>query len=160
MCPAFSPTGTTLWRRVTAGLSQSLMGVAMLMAMLSGAAQAQALTKAETRAVEAAVQRQFDAFARDDAVAAFAAASSATRLQFGSAERFLAIVKGQYQAVYRHRVALFAPARRIDGAVVQTVRLTDAEDRVWEAVYQLVREADEQWHIVGCQLIETKSVST
>ncbi len=118
------------------------------------------LSKIDVQAVQATVQRQFDAFARDDAAAAFALASSGIRTQFGTADKFMSVVRKQYQPVYRHRVALFTDTERVSGAVLQTVRLTDADDRVWVAVYRLEREIDGHWHIVGCQLLETKSVST
>lgn len=125
-----------------------------------GGANAAALVKADASAIQSTIQRQFEAFARDDAAAAFALASAATRSYFGDAQRFMAVVKDQYQAVYRHRNAIFQPAEQVNGVTIQSVRLTDADDRVWVAVYQLEREADGQWRIVGCQLVETKSVST
>lgn len=128
--------------------------------LLHGKVHAQAVSASEAKAIRATVQRQLDAFERDDASAAFALASSAARQRFGSAEKFMATVKEQYRAVYRHRVAFFTAAQRIDGDIVQSVRLTDADDRVWVALYRLEREADGQWRIVGCQLLETKSVST
>jgi hypothetical protein len=151
-----APSRRLFW----SGLSGLLFACTLLSSLLGSEARAEALSRTESRAIQAAVQRQFDAFERDDAAAAFAIASTATRAQFGSAEKFMSIVKEQYRPVYRHRIAFFAAAERVDGAVVQTVRLTDADDRVWEAVYQLQREADGQWHIVGCQLVETKNVST
>ncbi|MBC7573246.1 MAG: DUF4864 domain-containing protein [Herminiimonas sp.] len=147
-------------RSLRSSLPGLLLQGVLLLGLWSGAARAEVISRTESRAIQAAVQRQFDAFERDDAAAAFAIASTATRAQFGSAEKFMLIVKEQYRAVYRHRIAFFAVAERIEGAVLQTVRLTDADDRVWEAVYQLQREADGQWHIVGCQLVETKNVST
>ena len=115
--------------------------------------------KAESLMVQAIVQRQLDAFARDDAAAAFALASSAIRMQFRTAENFLNVVKARYQPVYRHRVAFFTGTQRIDGLIVQSVRLTDADDRVWVALYRLKQEGDGQWRILGCELVETKSVS-
>lgn len=128
-------------------------------AALAGA-PASSVSSNDVQAVKSTLQRQFDAFARDDAAAAFALASTGIRTQFGDADKFMTVVRKQYQAVYRHRIALFAETERVDGAVMQTVRLTDANDRVWLALYRLEREADGQWHIVGCQLLETKSVST
>lgn len=132
----------------------------LLSALNAGAAQAEGVNRADTRAIQATVQSQFDAFARDDAAAAFALASTATRAQFGTAEKFLTVVKSRYQAVYRHRVAFFTDAEKVPGGVVQSVRLTDADDRVWVALYRLAREADGKWRILGCELLETTSVST
>ncbi len=127
---------------------------------IPGVGQAEGVSKAESRAIQATVQSQFDAFARDDAVAAFALASTATRAQFGTPEKFMTVVKARYQPVYRHRVAFFTDAEKVAGGVVQSVRLTDADDRVWVALYRLAREADGKWRILGCELLETTSVST
>ena len=119
-----------------------------------------AVGTAEARAIRATVQRQLDAFDRDDAAAAFAQASRAARDRFGTAERFMAMVRQQYQAVYRRRSVIFSEVERIDGVTIQSVRVTDADDRVWVAVYQMQQESDGQWRILGCQLLETRSVST
>ncbi len=132
----------------------------LLLTAMSTPAHAEAIAGAEAKEVETAIQRQFDAFQRDDAVAAFAMASKGIRAQFGTAEKFMAVVKQQYKPVYRHRRVLFTGTERINGEVMQTVRLTDADDRVWVAVYRMERETDGQWRIVGCELVETKSIAT
>lgn len=134
--------------------------VGLLLQFGVSSAQAEAISKGDLQAVQATVQRQFDAFEKDDAVAAFALASSAIRSQFGDAEKFMTVVKQRYKPVYRHRVAFFTGAQRVDGMVIQSVRLTDADDRVWVALYRVQREADGQWRILGCELRETTSVST
>lgn len=156
--PAATMRGVRTWLMRTC--LAALAGLASLLAVDAGAAPIETVSKAEVRAIQATVQSQFDAFARDDAVAAFALASSATRAQFGTAEKFMTVVRERYQAVYRHRVAFFTDAERVAGGVVQSVRLTDAADRVWVALYRLAREADGKWRILGCQLLETTSVST
>ncbi|MBC7414563.1 MAG: DUF4864 domain-containing protein [Herminiimonas sp.] len=115
---------------------------------------------AESKAIQATVQRQLDAFDRDDADAAFAQASSAARTRFGTPELFMAMVKERYQPVYRRRRAIFTDLQRVDGLIIQSVRVTDADDRVWVALYRMEREPDGQWRILGCQLLETRSVST
>lgn len=123
-------------------------------------AQAEAISKRDAQAVQATVQRQFDAFEKDDAAAAFALASGAIRSQFGDAEKFMAVVRQRYLPVYRHRSAFFTGAQRNGDIVIQSVRLTDADDRVWVALYHVQRESDGQWRILGCELRETTSVST
>ena len=128
--------------------------------LTSPVSYAAAAGTAESRAIQATVQRQLDAFDRDDAAAAFAQASSVARDRFGTPERFMEMVKAQYQAVYRRRRVIFTDIEHIDGLTIQSVRVTDADDRVWVALYQMQQEADGQWRILGCQLLETRSVST
>ncbi|MBC7513731.1 MAG: DUF4864 domain-containing protein [Herminiimonas sp.] len=138
----------------------ALACLTLLTAPGARAAPSDNVSRADSRAIRATVQSQFDAFARDDAVAAFALAGTATRAQFSTPEKFMTVVKARYQAVYRHRVAFFTDAERVAGGVVQSVRLTDADDRVWVALYRMAREADGKWRILGCELLETTSVST
>ncbi|GAC1407072.1 MAG: hypothetical protein NVSMB6_04210 [Burkholderiaceae bacterium] len=150
----YSFRGPAMW------FGRRLLYLCMMVVCPHGTASAPSVSQAEAQAIRAAVQRQLDAFEKDDAVAAFAEASSTIRMQFGSAARFLAVVKARYQPVYRHRVALFMEAQRVDGVVTQSVRLTDANDRVWIALYRMEREQDGKWHILGCELFETTNVST
>lgn len=144
-------------RAVVVGIALQLGLVGSIISPVSYGAD---VATAESKAIQATVQRQLDAFDRDDAAAAFAQAGSVARDRFGTPERFMEMVKAQYQAVYRRRSVIFTDIERIDGLTIQSVRVTDADDRVWVALYQMQQEADGQWRIVGCQLLETKSVST
>jgi hypothetical protein len=53
--------------------------------------------------VRAPIERQLEAFARDDAVAAYALAAPALKTIFRDPDIFLAMVRGRYAPVYRHR---------------------------------------------------------
>lgn len=117
------------------------------------------LTKVDEKAIHVVVQSQLDAFRKDDAVRAFGFATSSTRSQIGSPDKFLRIVKEQYMPIYRHRVAIFSNPEMIGGEAIQTVRLTDADGLVWVALYKMQREKDGKWRIEGCQLFGTSSVS-
>jgi hypothetical protein len=81
------------------------------------------------------------------------------RSLIGTPDRFLQLIKDQYPPVYRNRRALFSPPERIDGHTVVIVRLTDSENMVWLAIYELLREPDGAWKIDGCDLVETAIVS-
>lgn len=118
-----------------------------------------AVSKVDAKAIHVVVKSQLDAFSKDDAVRAFDLATSSTRAQIGSPDRFLRLVKEQYDAIYRHRVAIFANPEVIDGNTIQTVRLTDRDGQVWVAMYKMRREQDGKWKIDGCQLFGTTSVS-
>ena len=81
------------------------IGAAIIASALSiGAASAEELTAAHSRAI---VERQFDAFARDDAAAAYALADPAIQTMFGDADHFLAMVRDNYPP------GLQTPQRRI-----------------------------------------------
>ena len=122
-------------------------------------AAAEEVSKMDAKAIHFAVQSQLDAFSNDDAVRAFALATSSTRRQIGTPDRFLQLVKEQYSAIYRHRVAIFSSPEVIEGDTILTVRLTDGDGLVWVALYKMQRETDGKWRIEGCQLFGTTSVS-
>ena len=126
--------------------------------LMSGA-MAVEMSAADEEAIHVVVQSQLDAFAEDDAVSAFALATLATRVQFGSPDNFLHMVKQHYNPIYRNRLALFSDPEVIDGTTIQIVRLTDRDSHVWLAVYKMQRQDDGSWKIDGCQLLETTSIS-
>ena len=66
---------------------------------------------ASSRAI---IERQFDAFARDDAEAAYALADPAIKHMFGDADHFLAMVRDRYPPVYRHRSVEFDEFAELD----------------------------------------------
>jgi hypothetical protein len=143
-------------RRVLAilGLLMGLYG-----ACWSAYAQTGALSAADVAAIRNAVQLQIDALANDDADSAFALATPAVRTRLGSPDKFLQLIKEQYDPVYRHQLALYSEPEVIDGKTMQAVRLTDLDSHVWLAVYEMIRDTDGSWKIDGCQLIETRTVS-
>jgi chlorite dismutase len=103
-------------------------------------------------AIHDVVADQLDAFARDDAQRAFSLASASIREQFKTPEKFIAMVRSGYPAIYRHRAAQFEQPDLIAGEVIQPVRLTDEEGRSWIALYPMQRQRDGSWRINGCQL--------
>lgn len=117
------------------------------------------ISAADEKAIHAVVQSQLDAFAEDDAVSAFALATTATRVRFGNPDNFLHMVKRHYNPIYRNRLALFSDPELIDGMMIQIVRLTDRNSQVWLAVYTMQRDDDGSWKIDDCQLLETTSIS-
>ena len=110
------------------------------------------LSEPDARAVRAVIEAQLDAFRKDDAPRAFSYATEGIRENFGSPERFMAMVRSAYPVVYRPRSVDFQPALILQGIVVQPVRMTDAEGRGWLAVYPMQKQPDGSWRIDGCQL--------
>ena len=113
----------------------------------------------DAQAIHVIVQSQLNALAEDDAAGAFALATMSTRTRLGNPDNFLRLIKEEYKPIYRHRLALFSAPEIIDGNIIQVVRLTDGENHVWLAVYQMVKEAGGEWRVDGCQLLETTSIS-
>ena len=125
----------------------------LLLVLVAPAVPAADLTAEEARAIRAVVQGQLDAFKADDAARAYAYASPGIQQQFGTAEHFMAMVRGQYPMVYRPASVAFLQPQRVDGQVTQAVRMTDAAGASWLVVYLMEQQRDKRWRIAGCQAV-------
>ena len=124
------------------------------------AAQSNAVSQADARAIQSTIEAQLQAFAQDDAGAAFAFATEAIRQRFGSAEHFMKMVRLHYPAVYRPASVAFHDPEQVGGETVQVVQFTDHEFRVWLAVYRMQRQSDNSWRINGCVMQGVDGSST
>jgi hypothetical protein len=105
------------------------------------------------RAARATIERQIDAFRRNDAVGAYAEAAPQIRNLFPSAETFIAMVAKGYAPVLRPRSYRFETAQETaEDEIAQGVSLQDEAGLDWVALYTLQRQIDGQWRITGCQL--------
>ena len=123
---------------------------AVAMTLLIGTASAEDLTAASSRAI---IERQLDAFERDDAEAAYALAAPTIKQMFGDADQFMTMVRDHYAPVYRHRSVEFgAFAESGDEASLQAT-LVDNDNVVWTALYSFRRVPNGDWLISGCVLV-------
>jgi hypothetical protein len=117
-------------------------------------ASADESTAARSRAV---IERQFDAFARDDAEAAYALADPAIKEMFVDADRFMAMVRDRYAPVYRHRSVEFNAFAELGDEATLKATIVDEDNVVWTAFYTLRRAANGDWLISGCVLARTEA---
>jgi len=128
----------------------------LLFLVLTGAA-AQA-DDAARNAARATIDRQIEAFRRNDAAGAYAEAAPQIRNLFPSAETFIAMVAKGYAPVLRPRSYRFETMGKTSedeiaqGEITQGLSLQDEAGLDWVALYTLQRQADGQWRITGCQL--------
>ncbi len=138
----------TIWMR---GYCMALLLAALVLP--SAQAAQPALAPADEKAVVAVVQAQLDAFAADDASKAFSFAAPTIQKMFGSAPRFLAMVREQYPVVYRPSSTAFFKPERQDDQVLLRVSMSDADGGQWLAVYSLQQQKDKRWRIAGCVVV-------
>jgi hypothetical protein len=100
------------------------------------------------------INRQIDAFRRDDAQGAFALVSPGVQHSFGTPERFLDVVRMAYRAVYRPANLQFLDLMEMGGDVVQQVQVTDHAGGVWVAYFSMQRQRDGSWRMDGCHLVQ------
>jgi hypothetical protein len=126
---------------------------------LSSAAADADIAPEDKAAIREVVQLQMDAVAEDDADTAFSLATADTQSRLGDSNTFLQLIKHEYAVIYRHQRAIFSAPELIAGQMVQVVNLTDDDNAVWVAMYQMQREPDGRWKIASCNLLRTTAVS-
>lgn len=139
---------TRFWR--------SLLSLLMWFALNTSPGYPQGAPPPEARAL---IERQLDAFARDDAEGAYALAAPAIKALFPDAATFMDMVKSTYTPVYRHRSVDFGPATQTADEIDQVVTLVDAHNEVWTAIYRLARQPDGGWLTTGCILRKSSQSS-
>ena len=122
-------------------------------------ADAPTVTDADRTTIRAVIQRQIDAFRRDDGPAAFALASPSIRAMFHDPERFMAMVRASYQPVYRPKHVAFLELEVDSAEVVQKVLLIGPDGVQVLALYPMVKLADGTWATDGCSLVSLPSKS-
>ncbi len=127
--------------------------LALVIALGAGAqAQDADVSATDREAIRQIIQRQVDAFRRDDADAAFGYASPEIQHLFGTSEIFMEMVRQGYQPVYRPRVFDFEEIVTVNGRPTQKVRVIGPDGRPVTAFYPMRRQPDGTWRIDGCFL--------
>lgn len=115
--------------------------------------------EAEIRAAQATIESQIQAFLADDEAAAYGFAAPNIKRLFPSVDRFMAMVKGGYQPVWKPRNFAFGRAEEMNaGSVVQQVLLVGPDGKDYEAVYTLELQPDGTFRITGVSLRGATSV--
>ena len=127
---------------------------AVAIILLTGAVSAEDLTAASSRAI---VERQFDAFQRDDGQAAYALAAPTIKDMFSDADHFMAMVRDHYAPVYRHRSADFGAFKESGDEASLEATLVDNDNVVWTALYSFRRVSNGDWLISGCVLAKAET---
>jgi hypothetical protein len=134
--------------------------LAALMVLACGAALADEsanLPPADRQAIQHVITEQIETFRRDDGAGAFDYASPDIQSIFGNPSRFMAMVRHDYQPVYRPRSVAFGDVQVIDGNLVQEVAVIGPDGEPRLAEYAMERESDGTWKIAGCRLLDKPS---
>ncbi len=132
---------------------RALLLFALLLPAVPSAGEGR-VTNADLAEIRGVINRQIDAFRRDDARGAFALVSPAVQETFGTPERFLDAMRMTYRAVYRPATVAFLELMILSGDVVQQVQVTDPEGAIWVAYYAMQRQRDGSWRTNGCHLVQ------
>ena len=133
-------------------LRNCLLGLAL--ALPAWPAAADRVNSADAAEIRTVINRQIDAFRRDDAQGAFALASPGVQQAFRTPEKFLDVVRLSYGAVYRPTAVAFLDLLVMGDDVVQQVQVTDRAGTQWVAYYAMQRQSDGSWKANGCHLVQ------
>ena len=115
--------------------------------------------QATIEAWQGVISSQIQAFRVHDSPGALKFASAEFQKSFTDPELFYkAIIGSGYQPIADSKSESFGPFQLLtEDAALQDVRLTGADQSVYEAIYQMVREAA-GWRVSGVQLVKTKAI--
>jgi hypothetical protein len=108
----------------------------------------------DVTAAQGVIRAQEQAFARDDANAAYSQAAPAIREIFPAPDIFMSMVQNGYAPVYRHKSFEFGESKSEGSSIAQRVHIVDANGEAWEALYTLEQQSDGSYKITGCSLLK------
>jgi uncharacterized protein DUF4864 len=134
-----------------------MRAVFVAFALLLSLLPLRAADDSDKAAIRTLIERQIDAFRRDDAAGAYGFAAPLIRRSFPDEAAFLGMVRELYRPVYRPRDVSFGEFKETELGPTQVVRLSDQDGETWLAVYTLEKQPDGRWLISGCFLVKDKS---
>ena len=119
-------------------------------------ALAQTPAEVEVRGV---IAGQIDAFRTGAHEKAFSYAAPSIRSMFGSIDRFIAMVRGGYGAIYGAKRYDFGRSQVTRDTILQEVLITGPMDGQWAAIYTLRRQPGGEWKIAGVRMLKREGES-
>ena len=119
---------------------------------LASIGPAAALSDADRRAVQSVIERQLDAFLRDDAATAYSFAAPNITARFPTQDIFMMMVEQAYKPVHRWRSHQFGDLTETANGLEQLVDIVDQAGEFWTARYTLQQQPDGSWKITSCIL--------
>jgi Domain of unknown function (DUF4864) len=135
-----------------------LLLVAALSAQAAGGSAK--VSQRDWKAIRTVITSQLMALRADDGERALTFASPEIRKRLGNADAFLAMVKSSYYPLYRPRSTEFLEPAVIEGQTLQPLQVVAEDGTVHVAIYSMVKGADGQWKISGCQMARSTLEST
>ena len=133
--------------------------IVLILLLLLGSAIGKADQKDSATAMRSVIQTQLDAFARNDAVKAYAQASPRIQSTFPNTEIFMAMVRQGYSALISPAFVSFLGVVDDSRRPVVQVLVEGRDGRRWMAFYTMVQLADASWRIGGCFLTKLSEES-
>ena len=149
---------SSAWR----SLKRILIGASVVLAVIAlhpNTASASDLEERDAAAIRLVIERQIEAFKKDDANAAYAFAAPEIKDLFPSPEAFIAMVRQGYPPVYRPRSYEFGELGWLDDQLIQPVSIVGPDGVLVTAAYTMERQSDGTWKISGCMILPASGKS-
>ena len=130
------------------------MRTSALLVALTIALRAVPAFAGDVTAAQSVIRAQEQAFARNDAAAAYSHAAPAIKEIFPAPDIFMSMVQNGYAPVYRHKSFEFGESKSDGNWIAQRVHIVDANGEAWEALYTLEQQSDGSYKITGCSLLK------
>lgn len=137
----------------------SWLGALVSVAMLAAPAMAQQAAEPSPVEWQAVIAGQIQAFRNHDAPGALSFAAAPFHESLSDPRQFfVAIIASGYSPIMESRSQSFGPYKLVSAdSVLQDVKLLGNDQSIYEAIYQLDREAA-GWRVHGVQLVKTTAV--
>ena len=126
--------------------------IVLILLILLSSVTGKADQKDSAAAMRSVIQTQLDAFARNDAVKAYAQASPRIQSTFPNTENFMAMVRQGYSVLISPAFVSFLGVVDDSRRPVVRVLVEGRDGRRWMAFYTMVQLDDASWRIGGCFL--------
>jgi hypothetical protein len=133
----------------------ALASVGLLFAFAAGPAVAHEAGSMEARAI---IQRQLDAFQKNDADSAFSLASPGLKETYANPHNFMDSVRSGETPFFKRRMVEYQDFVAAGDDAAQSVVLVDDDSYVWTIVYKLSRQPDGSWLIDGVVLVKSDAL--
>lgn len=103
--------------------------------------------------IRQAIEKQLRAFQEDDAVTAFACVSPTVQQKFDTPDKFITMVKQEYQAVYCPRSFMFRGFTLINDYPAQVSIVMDRVGNLAQTIHIMQHQSDRTWRIHGYYIV-------
>jgi hypothetical protein len=107
---------------------------------------------------QAIIQRQLDAFKKNDADSAFSLASPGLKETYSNPHNFMDSVRSGETPFFKRRMVEYHDFVTSGDDAAQSVVLVDDDSSVWTVVYKLSRQPDGSWLIDGVVLVKSDAL--
>ncbi|MGD1857272.1 MAG: DUF4864 domain-containing protein [Leptolyngbyaceae cyanobacterium] len=111
------------------------------------------LTPQDELAIRTVVERQLQAFQRNDAPTAFSLACPELQRQLHHPRAFMTMIKVNYQPIYSPRAVIFEGIIYIQRHPTLQIMLMTQGGNLVRALCIMQQLADLSWRVAGCQLL-------